>query len=186
MEVPEDPAAGGWGWRDGAFRLLYRAGYRLVRAWWWLRRPHAHGAALALRAGERLLVLRQSYRGGLGLPAGGSDCGESRRETAARELVEEVGIRLSPADLRELGEFVTRFEGRLVHTTLFEAVLEEPPAVRIDRREIVWADWLKIGELEGQELQPDLAWYLARTGTSNSLPATLDPVCPRDAADGGR
>ena len=49
-------------------RLVLRAAYRLARAWWFVRRPEAHGAFVAVWHADRLLLVRNSYRGGECVP----------------------------------------------------------------------------------------------------------------------
>src|SRR5688572_29463909 len=77
-------------------RLAYRSAYRLLRAWWWLRRPSVSGAAVACWYDGRLLVVRPSYRNQLHLPCGGMRRGEDARMAARRELREEVAIDVPP------------------------------------------------------------------------------------------
>ena len=47
---------------DALFRLGYRAAYWCARAWWYVRRPRTRGAAIALWAGDRVLLVKTSYR----------------------------------------------------------------------------------------------------------------------------
>ena len=121
----------------------------------------ANGAAAALVCGGRLLVVRQSYAPGLGLPAGGIRRGEDARDAARRELREEVGIALPAAALREVFAFAYDAHGRHIDNRVFEARFDAPPAPRIDRREIVWAGWKPFDEVAAERCNPTLRRYLA-------------------------
>ena len=147
---------------DAAHRLAYRHGYRLVRIWWRLFGGRAVGSTVVLRCGDELLVLRESYRPGLGLPAGGREPGETAVETAVRELYEEVGISLSADRLVMVRQTRLHVGGRVIDNTLFEARVEEKVEPRVDSREIVWAGWMRIEEVLAGDPQPGLRDYLHR------------------------
>lgn len=141
---------------DALHRGTYRTGHRLARLWWRLRRPTGTGAAVALWVGEALLVVRTSYRRRLDLPGGGLAAGETPRAGAVRELREEVGIAIAPERLEELATLAFTEEHRRIRETLFVCRLAAPPAVRIDRREIVWAGFLRPAEMQGRPQSPAL------------------------------
>lgn len=149
------------GWVDRLHRAGYRLAFRALRLWWRLRRPEKLSAAVALRHGGRLLVVRTSYHGWLDLPGGGVDPGEPPRLAAARELREETGIALDPETLAPAGVFRYRDHHRRVTTHVFACELPEPPTPRVDRREIVWADLAGPDELARAPLSPLLRVYLA-------------------------
>jgi hypothetical protein len=144
---------------------LWRAGlvvaYRLLRVYWWLLRPRTEGVCVLVWHAGRLLVVRHSYKPGVGVPAGAPHRGEKAIATALRELREEVGIRLDADALRPLGELHPRHELKRDHLVAFEVEVDETPAVQIDRREIVAAWWATPGELAGEELWPPLHDLLA-------------------------
>ena len=127
---------------DSLIRAAMRLAYRLRVAWWFVRRPALHGPYVAVWHGERVLVIRNSYRRLLSFPAGGRARGESMPDAARRELHEEVGI---PAELEELayyGEVVHHTRYVEDHAHVFELRRETAPEPRVDRREVIWAEFL--------------------------------------------
>lgn len=152
------------GWADRLHRAGYRLAFLALRLWWRLRRPEKLSAAVALRHGGRLLVVRTSYHGWLDLPGGGVGSDEPPRLAAARELREETGIAVDPDVLAPAGVFRYHDHHRRVTTHVFTWELPEPPRVRVDRREIVWADLADSDELARAPLSPLLRVYLAGAG----------------------
>ncbi len=84
---------------DAAWRAGLRVAFALQRVYWFAIRPTIRSVDVAVWSGGRVLLVRQSYRRGLGLPGGGLRCGERPECAAARELGEEVGINVAPAQL---------------------------------------------------------------------------------------
>jgi 8-oxo-dGTP diphosphatase len=147
---------------DAIWRTGYRAAYLLLRVWWKIRTPTHRGAYVALWRGDDLLLIRNSYRGGVTVPCGNIDRGESPREAARRELEEEVGIRVDLDALEFACDFDLSFEAKTDHAYFFE--LQSPPDaridVRIDRREVIWADFCPRGSLDNVALAPHVRAYL--------------------------
>ncbi len=90
---------------------------------------------VAVWVGDRVLVLRQSYRVHLNLPGGGIEKGETPIEAALRELREEVGLELPPevVEVAWVGEAL--WDWRHDHVTIFEVHLDGLPPLRPDGRE---------------------------------------------------
>jgi 8-oxo-dGTP pyrophosphatase MutT (NUDIX family) len=124
---------------DKLYQIALWIAFRMLRVWWWLRRPSHEGALIALwHAGEVVLV-QTSYRLKLTLPGGGVNRGEAPLAAALREFREECGIDLSAADLKLAFEMVDRSEYRHDHVRIYEASTTTPPLISVDRREILWA-----------------------------------------------
>lgn len=150
---------------DAAARSAYRLAYAALRVWWWIRRPRARGVAVAVVADGRLLVVRQSFRAGIGLPAGGRSARETPRAAALRELREETALAPPPEALVDRGAFELRYENRRLEISLFEWRPESRPAVRVDRREIEGFAWLTAGQLRAApKRHPSLDWWISRYG----------------------
>ncbi|MGI9432047.1 MAG: NUDIX domain-containing protein [Myxococcota bacterium] len=141
---------------DALWRAALRVAYRVLWIYWHVFRPRTEGVCVLVWHEGRLLVLRHSYKSGVGIPAGAPRRGEAPIATALRELREEVGITLPAESLRLLGECHSRHEAKRDHLVAFETRLERAPAIEIDRREIVAAWWAAPGELDDAELWPPL------------------------------
>lgn len=141
---------------DASIRLAYKAAMPLLKLWWFVRRPSTEGACVLLWYQEKLLVVRLSYRRGLSLPGGGLKRGESPKLAAARELEEEIGLRLDPACLSPLPSCLLIEDRRRATTYLFVHHLDRLPELRIDHREIVWAGFMTLTELRQRAMTPVL------------------------------
>jgi 8-oxo-dGTP pyrophosphatase MutT (NUDIX family) len=137
---------------NGLFRLGYRAAFLLLRAWWFVRRPQAEGAAVLVWRDGALLLVRTSYRRPLDLPGGGMDKGETPLAAACRELREETGLVASPTDLEAVGAVEFGEHHRHIRTHLFRWRPDEPVGPTGDGREIVWVGFVPRGQLAGTEL----------------------------------
>ena len=149
---------------DALWRIGLRGAYLVLRGVWWLRNPEMHGAYVAVWQGDRLLLVRNSYRRGETVPCGAIARGESPGQAAVRELAEEVGIACSEAALRFAGELEVAFEGKRDHAHFFELQVPADVVVRIDRREVVWAQFVEREALRGRPLVPHVRAYVDRRG----------------------
>lgn len=118
---------------DACYRGAFRLAYPLAMLWWCLRGNT--GITVAVWVGERVLLVRHSYKLGLRLPGGSVRSGEDHRLAAARELQEEVGLRVPLNDLHLVGPFQSTYGTNY----LYEIELLVEPKLMVDRREIVSA-----------------------------------------------
>ena len=132
--------------RDALWRFVYRCGFRLRLLYWRWFRPRLEGSYVAVWHADRLLVIRNSYRQRLSLPAGGLARGEAPVDAALRELREEVGLVGDRAALRYVGEIVDREGYAEDHAHFFELHYDTQPRPVVDAREVVWADFLRPDE----------------------------------------
>lgn len=145
---------------DAFWRNVYRCGYPCARFVWRLTSPSTRGVSVAVRHGDRLLCIRESYRRGLSLPGGGINHGETPQQAARRELREEVGLDFATDAFVELGNLDFSSHDRSHLVTFFTLELPTMPAPTVDRREIVWAAWLTRAEFANSERQPAINRYL--------------------------
>ncbi len=146
-------------WRWG-LRLAYRG--QLL--YWFVFRPRIEGAYVAVWHGDRVLVIRNSYRRRLSLPAGGLKRGERPDQAAARELFEEVGIAAEPGALRFARKIVSTNGYAEDHAHFFELRLDAPCDPRIDGREVVWAAFLTRDEAIASGVVSVVRLYLSEPG----------------------
>jgi len=159
---------------DALWRVAMRAAYRAQLAWWFVRRPAIQGAHVAVWHGGRVLAIRNSYRRHLTLPAGRIAWRETSRDAAARELAEEVGIRVAPEHLAYHGEIVVRSSYAEDHAHVFELHCGERPAFAVDRREVVWAEFLEPADALARGVSGVVRRYLEDVGAAPGRGAATD------------
>ena len=87
----------------------------------------------------KLLVVKNSYKAYHSLPGGLLKKGEEPDLGAIRETEEEVGVLLSAERLIMHEPIIDQFGGIAY---IAEIYLDQQPAISIDQREIVWADFV--------------------------------------------
>ncbi len=145
---------------DASIRLGYRAAHRVRRAYWFVRRPRTHGALVAIWFEGKVLLVRSSYRAQRSLPGGYVRRNEHPRDAAARELREELGIRVPAGSLEHAYGGVHPFENRDDHVDIFELQMDTSPSIRVDGREVVWAGLCTVREALAMDLVPHVVDYL--------------------------
>ncbi|MFQ5972717.1 MAG: NUDIX hydrolase [Alphaproteobacteria bacterium] len=144
---------------DRLIQRLYRLAFGLLKAYWFVARPHTRGANVAVWHGGRLLIVWNSYLKGYSLPGGFIRRNEPSSIAAARELKEEVGISVRPEDLTLAIEYATETNYHNSHTSVFEIELDREPEIFIDHREIVSAEFMRPKDLKTMKPQPALLPY---------------------------
>ena len=81
-------------------RFARRVAWLGLRVYWRLFHPEVRGAAVLVRVDDKLLIIRNTYRRVLIVPGGRVGRDEEHLSAAVRELSEETGIAVDPADLR--------------------------------------------------------------------------------------
>jgi len=145
---------------DFGFRTAYKTAHRMLRAYWGIRNPHTHGALIAVWHDGQILLVKNSYRRDYTLPGGYVRPDETPEQGAARELREEVGVSVSPSDLRLAYSNTKPYENRRDHVTICEVELDHAIEFEVDNREVVWAGFRRPDEVLALPIVPHLREYL--------------------------
>ena len=143
-----------------AARLFYKLGYRAILILWFFTRPTVYGVYVAVWHGEKLLVIKNSYKKRLTIPCGRIKRGENKAAAAVRELEEEVGIKLETDQLTFVGEYTGRFKYATDIGAFFEITMAELPRVQVDSREVVWARFMPLDRVFNLNLNPTVKSWL--------------------------
>ena len=145
---------------DLGFRGAYKVAHRMLRTWWFFRRPRTEGALIAIWNQGELLLVKNSYRAQYTLPGGYVHRGETPSQAAARELLEEVGLDIPAERFRPAFEGELPFEFRRDFLTIVEIELDHRPAIQVDNREVVWAGWKHPDDVLRLNVVPHVVDYL--------------------------
>lgn len=151
---------------DLGFRTAYRVAHRMLRTYWSVRKPHTHGALIAVWHDGQILIVKNSYRREYTLPGGYMRANETPEQGAARELREEVGVDVSASSLRLAYDNTKPYENRRDHVTICEVKLDEPIEFAVDNREVVWAGFRNPSEVLAMPIVPHLREYLEDAASS--------------------
>jgi 8-oxo-dGTP pyrophosphatase MutT (NUDIX family) len=119
---------------DCCARMVFRVEYRTLKMLPRVGKSRSMGVGVAMRHKDRVLAVRHSYWPGYDIPGGGVGRREQLRDTAVRELAEELSIHTDPDALV--------YERRHHRSHLFELTFDEEPDIRIDNREVIEAVFL--------------------------------------------
>ncbi len=117
-------------------------------------------AVLAVDDDGRLLVVRKRGTEIWMQPGGKPEPGETPAETLARELHEELGVRLDPDDLEPLGTFTTAAANEASTTLIadvFRARIEHPV---VADAEIDAVTWMHPAEFANHQLAPLITQHM--------------------------
>ena len=150
-------------------RQAYRVAHRLLRAWWFVRRPPLHGVKCVLTDGDRVLLVRHTYgHPNWDLPGGTPRRGEPPIAAATREMQEELGLQVG--DWHSLGELVRVSYGCEDTLHCFQAELSAPQ-LSVNHAEITAARWFDQSRLPvdlGGHVRPVLAQMRVTPGARSN------------------
>ena len=116
-------------------------------------------AALLLGPNGHTLLVRKRGTQAFMQPGGKIDPGEQPLQALARELLEELGLRIDPAQARYLGVFsapAANEPGCEVQAELFQLHIDAPVQPAAEIEEVQWIDPLTEGNLTLAPLTRDL------------------------------
>ena len=141
---------------DRAFQLTYLCAYRVMRAYWRIRKPTTNGALVAVWSRGQVLLVRNSYVSYYSAPGGNLRPEENGRDAALRELSEEVGVSARPEQLKLALDLTHSWEGKFDHVQIFNLIVDERPSVHVDHREVVEAAWFDPAQVAELDVFPPL------------------------------
>ena len=129
---------------DLLFRIIYRCAYPVMRLIWWVFDPPRQGTLVGVWHRGRILIIKNSYVRYYCVPGGYAKRGETPAQAAARELAEEVRLRIEPCQLKPRPDLTPDAEwahknGKLA---MFELEVDQEPRAVVDNREVVSAELL--------------------------------------------
>jgi len=127
---------------------------------WFFTRPTVYGVYIAVWHQEELLIIKNSYKRRFTIPCGRIKRGEDSAEAAVRELKEEVGIEVEKSRLKPIGEYTAKHNYARDVGKFFEIEMTELPAVCVDNREVVLAQFMSLDRVLKLKLNPTLAAWL--------------------------
>lgn len=118
-----------------------------------MTRPDIHVSAAVIHDGAgRVLVVRKKGTTAFMQPGGKPEPGENPAQTLARELDEELGLKVAESELRPLGRFVSAAANEPGHRVVADAFAVDIDAdavtVQAELAELRWITPQEIGSLE--------------------------------------
>jgi ADP-ribose pyrophosphatase YjhB (NUDIX family) len=128
-------------------RAAYRAGYKVLRPWWFITRPHTRGMKTVVRCGDEVLLIRHTYarRDQWDIPGGFVRPGEDAAHALGRELEEELGV--APVRVTPIAELPSRFDHKRERLFVFVVDVAPGAAVTPSEAEIAEIRWARYDEL---------------------------------------
>lgn len=145
---------------DRSFHVALTGAYRLMRIYWWIRRPRTHGALVAIWHDRKILLIRNSYHHYFSLPGGYVHSNESAADAATRELEEELGLAVANDTLRPALEMQQVWEFKAEHVELFALHCVEAPEIELDGREVISADYFEPAAALQLEMYPPIRIHI--------------------------
>ena len=112
-----------------ALRVLLKGLHKLLKMYWFVRRPRTFGAhAVAMTPAGRIVLVKLRYADGWRLPGGGRKEAEEAEGAIVRELKEEIGMTACSGVQRACDlEEATDFKRDLASLLIVRDVEYQPP-----------------------------------------------------------
>ena len=127
---------------DTAFHLFYKLVHAGLIAFSFVFRPAVRGVNVVLRQGQHFLLVKNSYRKRLSFPGGYVKSGESPKDAAVREVAEEMGLAISPNQLKHARQYRLAVHFKRETIDIYEMEIGRKTTFTIDNREVVWAGFM--------------------------------------------
>jgi 8-oxo-dGTP pyrophosphatase MutT (NUDIX family) len=141
-------------------RIFYKLAYKLILFVWFFYRPTVKGVYIAVWYDEKILIIKNSYKKQFSIPCGRIKRGENLTEAAARELSEEVGLKVDESELKFMGQYKYNYKYVSEIGNFFELKISNLPNISVDNREVVWARFTAPDKALLLELNPLLRSYI--------------------------
>lgn len=126
-------------------RLFLKATYFASIVFCFIFRPATKSAIIAIWLKNKVLIVKNSYYHKYVIPGGYINMGENPVEAAVRELKEEIGIMTDPQQLKKICTIKGTFNYKRETISCFELILNDPPNIQLDHREVIWAEFISLG-----------------------------------------
>jgi 8-oxo-dGTP diphosphatase len=116
--------------------------------------------AILIIEDEKILTMQYNYGGQdvYNLPGGNLELGEHLSDALAREMVEEMGIKVAVGELVMVGEVYFEEQNKQTFHFIFEGkITEGTPTLNPKETSAVAIKWLSINELDGVNLYPNVS-----------------------------
>ncbi len=110
-----------------------------------------------LHRDELLIIQRQRHKAfelHWAIPTGKIEGEESARECMARELMEELGLRIDPCKLEELSNFTIEHDEVTFKYVAFVLRLEQRPPIHLKEDEVRKCDWVPVHNIIKRRVVP--------------------------------
>lgn len=145
---------------DRLIHLAYTVAYRGHLVFNFIFRPVSYGAYAAVWAGNKILLVKNSYKSEYTFPCGGISQTETATQAARRELQEEVGLSLPLEGFKKVYETMSFIEFKRDHIQFFGTCTEQDAPLNPDGREVIWAGFKSVEEALAMPIFPPVREYL--------------------------
>ncbi|MCG8569651.1 MAG: NUDIX hydrolase [Spirochaetes bacterium] len=142
--------------------LFYKFLYSLFMIYCFFFRPRINGVHVAVWYQNKILMIKNSYRKILGIPAGRLKKNEEEVVGACRELREETGIKAKTEDLNKVLDIIQEEKYATDHIILFEYHPTELPEIQVDNKEVIWAQFMSADEAAKLKIYNPIREYILK------------------------